>query len=86
MRTFDEISKKNLSEQGYRGNTDYLPPIHRQNYLFTYGAQPGYGVISGTKMIADVRKAIVKGFDRKDLTVRIPDTYTLLVGRDATFE
>ena len=85
MRTFDEISK-NLSEQGYRSNTDYLPSIQRQNYLFTYGAQPGYGVLSGTKMIADVREAIVKGFDRKDLTVRIPYVYTNLVGRDATFE
>ena len=37
-------------------------------------------------MIADVRKAMVKGFDRKDLTVRIPEVYSNLVGRDATFE
>ena len=85
MPTFEEMSKT-LSEQGYRGNTDYLPSILRQNYVFTYGAQPGYGVLSGTKMIADVRKAMIKGFDRKDLTLRIPKVYANLVGRDASFE
>ena len=33
-----------------------------------------------------MRKAMLKGFDRTTLTVRLPQVYANLVGRDASFE
>ena len=79
-------TKAKPGQAGLRGFTGYLPPIDVQNWYFTYGSPPGSGVKAKTEFIADLRKAFVKGYDRSDLTIHIPQVFDQLLGSDTNFE
>jgi hypothetical protein len=68
------------------GNTSLLPKKKVMNFVIMYGAPPGRGVASATKMVSDVRLSVFRGYSRADLTLIVPDIFAHLEGNDANFE
>ena len=47
--------------------------LDRQNFMLIYGAKPGMGVNIDTKLIHDVMTCFLELYNKKTLTVLLPD-------------
>ena len=51
-----------------------------------FGSQPSKGVKTDTKMVYDLANAMDQGYDKVKLSLRIPEVFERLEGRDNSFE
>ena len=63
-----------------------MPVVFAQNFIMLFGAAPSSGVKANTKMVSDLRRAVVRGYDRATMIVRIPEVFDRLTGSDCSFE
>ena len=57
-----------------------------QNFCCLYGAKPSEGIISDSSMVKDFTKTLLNRFERKTLSVTIPDVLEHMKSKDASFE
>ena len=69
-----------------RGSTDLLPTFMILNMIMVFGCPPALGVNAKTKMIQDVRDALITRFNKMNLTCDIPQVFEHLKGKDVNFE
>ena len=68
------------------GNTSLLPKRAVMNYVIMYGAAPGQGIASASRIVRDIRRSVFQGYSRADLTLIAPDFFAHLEGSDCNFE
>ena len=85
MRRLVNEVEKETKEATSRGNT-FVVEAKRMNFVFLYGCKPSAGVKANTTMVKDILKALIKGADRINFTVLLPQALDQLKGSDASFE
>ena len=68
------------------GNTSLLSKRVVINFLIMYGAPPGQGILSKSRIVNDIRLSVFRGYSRADLTLIAPDFFAHLEGSDCNFE
>ena len=69
-----------------RGKYGLLEDILVQNFMLIFGAKPGVGVKSDTKLIHDVMSCFQKFYEKLTQTVMIPTVLNCLQGSDTNIE
>ena len=69
-----------------RGQESLLETTKQMNFMFLFGAKPGYGVSAETKLIFDIMINFEKFYDKATQTVTFPDIFNLLEGSDSSIE
>ena len=57
-----------------------------QNLILIFGSKPGVGVPARTVLVQDIMDCLRKLYNKKTKTVKIPEAFTGLVGRDTNIE
>ena len=78
--------KKALEDLRSRGKDGLLEEVLVQNFMLIFGAKPGYGVSSNTKLIYDVMNCFENFYDKLTQTVMIPGALNCLHGSDTNIE
>ena len=68
------------------GNSSLLPKRAVMNFRIMYGAPPGQGILSQSRIVSDIRLSVFRGYSRADLTLIVPDIFAHLAGQDVNFE
>ena len=83
----NEAPEEEVKTDKLRGdNTSLLPKRAVINIVSLYGAPPGRGISSTSRIVRDIRRSVFQGYSRADLTLIAPDFFAHLEGSDCNFE
>ena len=69
-----------------RGKDSLIEDVFVQNFMMIFGAKPGDGVSTDTKLIPDVMRCFENYYDRLTYTITFPNILACLQGSDTNIE